>query len=126
MHDIETSEDVKLLIDSFYTRVREDDVIGYIFNDIAKVDWVKHLPRMYSFWEFLILGKDGFQGNPLDPHRRLHNIVPLTAAHFDRWLTLFTGTVDSLFTGLHAEEAKNRAKLIAMTWLPKFTGSHLS
>lgn len=126
MHDIETSADVKLLIDTFYSRVREDDVIGYIFNDIAKVDWEKHLPRMYAFWEFLLLGKESYQGNPIEPHRRLHAIEPLTAAHFDRWLTIFTETVDTLFSGLHAEEAKNRAKLIAMTWMPKFTGTYLS
>ena len=126
MHDITSSEDIKQLINSFYTRVREDDVIGYIFNDIAKVDWEKHLPRMYAFWEFLLLGKESYQGNPLEPHRRLHGMVPLTAAHFDRWLLLFTSTVDELFHGLHAEEAKNRAKLIAMTWQPKFTGGQLN
>jgi hemoglobin len=125
MHDIENSDDVKLLIDSFYTRVREDDVIGYIFNDIAKVDWPKHLPRMYAFWEFLLLQKESYQGNPLEPHRRLHAMVPLTEAHFTRWLKLFTETVDSLFKGLRAEDAKNRAKLIAMTWQPKFTNPNM-
>jgi hemoglobin len=81
---------------------------------------------MYAFWEFLLLGKDTYRGNPLEPHRRLHGLVPLTAAHFERWLELFTGTVDELYAGLNAEEAKNRARLIAMTWQPKFTGEHLN
>lgn len=122
MNDITTQDDIKLLIDTFYTKVREDDVIGYIFNDVAKVDWAKHLPRMYAFWEFLLIGGESYQGNPIEPHRKLHAMVPLTAAHFERWLALFQQTVDELFQGLNAEEAKNRARLIAMTWQPKFSG----
>ena len=126
MSDITTSDDIKLLIDTFYTKVREDDVIGYIFNDIARVDWVKHLPRMYAFWEFLLIGGQSYQGNPIEPHRKLHAMVPLTASHFERWLALFQQTVDELFQGLTAEEAKNRARLIAMTWQPKFSGPSIS
>lgn len=118
--DIENEQDVKLLIDTFYQKVTADPVIGYIFNDIAKVDWDHHLPRMYAFWEFLLLGKDTYQGNPLEVHRHLHQKVPLTHVHFDRWITLFNSTVDELFSGLTAGEAKNRASLIAMTWKPKF------
>ena len=119
--DIDTSEDVKLLINTFYSKVTKDDVIGYIFNDVAKVDWEKHLPKMYSFWEFLLLGKDTYQGNPLEVHRHLHQQVRLEEKHFDRWLELFQSTVDELFEGKTAEDAKSRAQLIAMTWRPKFT-----
>lgn len=120
MHDIENTEDIKLLIDTFYGKVRTDDVIGYIFNDIAKVDWPQHLPKMYSFWEFLLLGKDTYQGNPIEPHRKLSQQVRLKEEHFDRWVKLFHATVDELFAGKNAEEAKNRSMLIAMTWKPKF------
>jgi hemoglobin len=119
-HDIENSEDIKLLIDTFYTKVRGDEVIGYIFNDIAHVDWPHHLPKMYAFWEFLLLGKDSYQGNPLEAHRKLNEKVRLTEAHFDQWLKLFHQTIDELFSGKNAEEAKNRSQLIALTWKPKF------
>ena len=54
--DISTPADIRLLIDTFYVKVQADDVIGFIFNDIAQVDWPKHLPVMYAFWEFLLLG----------------------------------------------------------------------
>lgn len=118
--DISTSTDIQLLINTFYEKVRKDDTIGYIFNDIAKVDWEKHLPRMYSFWEFLLLGGDTYKGNPMEVHQKLHRMVPLTEAHFNRWLELFRGTVDENFAGLVAEEAKNRASLIVLTWKPKF------
>lgn len=122
-HDIQSESDIKQLIDTFYEKVRQDDEIGYIFNDIVRVDWDKHLPKMYAFWEFLLLGKDTYQGNPMDVHRKVHQMAPLTEAHFDRWLQLFHSTVDELFEGLVAEEARNRSALIAMTWKPKFTGS---
>jgi hemoglobin len=120
--DIQTSEDIKTLIDGFYATVREDEVIGYIFNDVAKVDWPHHLPRMYAFWEFLLLGKDTYMGNPIEPHYRVHAKEPLSGDHFDRWVALFEAAVDAHFAGRVAEDAKTRARLIAMTWAPKFTG----
>ena len=121
--DIATSADIKTLIDAFYAKVRSDDVIGYIFNDIAKVDWPHHLPVMYAFWEFLLLGNaDTYRGNPIQKHFDLHRNHPLKAAHFDRWVALFQATVDELFEGEAAENAKFRAFAIAETWKPKFDG----
>ncbi|MEP6645914.1 MAG: group III truncated hemoglobin [Saprospiraceae bacterium] len=120
MSDITNEQDIKTLIDSFYQHVRQDDVIGYIFNDIANVDWSHHLPRMYAFWEFLLLGRDTYKGNPFEVHKKLNEKVKLQSTHFDRWIQLFTQTVDEHFQGINAEEAKNKAKLIAMTWIPKF------
>jgi hemoglobin len=119
--DISTSADIKTLIDAFNEKVKADEVIGYIFNDIAKVDWQHHLPRMYAFWEFLLLGKDTYQGNPMEVHQKLHRIVPLTEKHFDRWLKHFHDTVDEHFEGLVAQDAKTRSSLIVLTWKPKFT-----
>lgn len=52
--DISTPQDVKTLVDAFYNDVKSDPVIGYIFTDVAKVDWDEHLPRMYKFWEFAL------------------------------------------------------------------------
>jgi hemoglobin len=121
--DISTSEDVKQLINTFYEKVQRDDVIGYIFNDIAKVNWSAHLPVMYAFWDFLLLGNaDAYRGNPIQKHFDLHARHPLKAAHFDRWLALFQSTVDELFEGSNADNAKFRAYAIAETWKPKFDG----
>ena len=119
-NDIISEADIKTLIDSFYLKVREDDVLGYIFNDIAHVNWEHHLPKMYAFWGFLLLGSDTYRGNPMEPHQRLHQKIKLNKDHFNRWVKLFTETVDEHFMGINAEEAKNKAKLIAMTWIPKF------
>ena len=118
--DISTREDIQLLINTFYEKVKVDPVIGYIFNDIARVDWPKHLPVMYDFWEFLLLNGKNYGGNPIQKHFDLHDKHPLTAEHFDRWLALFLSTADELFSGPVADEAKHRAAAIAGVWKPKF------
>lgn len=121
--DISNSDDIKNLIDRFYSKVQADDVIGYIFNDVAKVDWAHHLPIMYAFWEFLLLSSpDAYRGNPIQKHFDLHARHPLKAEHFDRWLQIFQATVDELFAGPMAENAKFRAFAISETWKPKFDG----
>lgn len=56
-NDITNKGDIKLLVDTFYDKVKNNSVIVHIFNDIAKVDWEHHLPKMYSFWESLLLGE---------------------------------------------------------------------
>jgi len=123
MNDITTSEDIKHLINSFYEKVKKDDKIGFIFNNVAQVNWEQHLPKMYAFWEFLLLGQESYKGNPFEAHKKLNEKVNLTREHFDQWLNLFHQTVDEHFSGLNAVEAKNRARLIAMTWIPKFEES---
>lgn len=106
---LQNRDDVQLLVDSFYAKVRADDFIGPIFTDVAQVDWAEHLPKLYNFWEDLLFGSDKYDGRPFPPHRPLG----LRIEHFERWLQLFVATVDEHFTGLKAEEAKYRAVRIA-------------
>jgi len=121
--DISNSEDIKSLIDTFYKKVQADASIGFIFNDIAHVDWAHHLPIMYAFWEFLLLDSpDAYRGNPIQKHLDLHKKIPLKAEYFDRWLLLFQTSVDELFEGTKANDAKFRAFAISETWKPKFDG----
>jgi hemoglobin len=111
--DIKTRKDIEHLINSFYDKVKRDEVIGFIFNDVAKVNWEKHLPVMYDFWESIIFLPGNYSGNPMLVHLHLNRLVPLTKQHFDRWLKLFTQTVDELFEGNNATLAKERALNIA-------------
>ena len=111
--DIENRKDIELLITTFYEKVRSDETIGYIFNDIAKVDWEKHLPIMFDFWENVLLYTGAYNGNPMIVHQHLHRVVPLTKTHFKQWEKLFTGTVDELFDGNNAILANQRALSIS-------------
>ena len=111
--DIRGRADIALLVDEFYKKIKLDPVIGYIFSDIAKVNLDKHLPVMYDFFENMLFYTGSYNGNPMQLHKHLNSIVPLTVAHFDQWYYLFSTTVDGLFTGETASLAKQRAKSIA-------------
>jgi hemoglobin len=115
MTDLSSRADIERLVDTFYDRVRDDDLLGPIFNDIARVDWSEHLPKMYAFWEAVLFGVPGFKGNPMATHLALARRTPLSSREFDRWLDLFHATIDSLFAGPKATEAKRRSVQIAAT-----------
>lgn len=117
--DITTHEDVIFLVDTFYARVKENKILGYIFTDVAKIDWQQHLPRMYSFWNSLLVGEHSFTGNPMEKHIVLSRKTAMTKIEFSEWLLLFTTTVDELFSGTTANEAKLRAGNIARLMLHK-------
>lgn len=105
LQDISNIEDIKLLVNTFYEKVQKDDLIGPIFNEKMLGRWPEHLEKMYRFWQTLLLEEHTYSGSPFPPHKHL----PVDQTHFDRWMEIFTETVDSLFVGKLAEEAKIRA-----------------
>lgn len=111
--DIETIADIQLLVDTFYEKVKADAVIGHIFTEMVKVNWEKHLPVMYKFWENSLFYTGSYEGNPMELHKHLNRAISLSATHFKQWTSLFTTTVDELFEGATAALAKQRAKSIA-------------
>ena len=112
--DIQTKADIIKMVDQFYELVKKDSLLGPIFTDVSKVDWVSHLPKMYDFWENVIFFTGTYSGNPLKTHQKIHGLSPLTKNHFQRWYALFIKTVDSLFKGEKATLAKTRANQISL------------
>lgn len=111
--DIIDIEDIKVLIDDFYDKVRKDELIGPIFLEKIPGDWQPHLNKMYAFWNAALFGVPGFRGNPLARHAPLK----IDRQHFDRWLELFYETIDHRFKGDIADDAKRRADLMANMFL---------
>jgi len=109
---IGSRDEVKLLVNSFYEKVKHDELLAPVF---AHVDWPHHLPIMYNFWSSVLFGDMSYNGNPFSKHKEL----PLKREHFSRWIKLFLETVDSEFSGAVAEEAKNRAQTIAIMFQHK-------
>lgn len=107
--DILSLDDIKLLVDTFYGKVREDNLIGPIFNQRIQDRWPEHLAKMYTFWQTVLLGEHTYYGSPFPPHAQL----PIEHRHFQRWLLLFGETIDNLFSGKIAKEAKLRADKMA-------------
>jgi hemoglobin len=107
--DLRGAEDVRILVDAFYAKVQADPLLSPVFNDVAKIDWEHHLPVMYQFWESLLFRSGGYEGNPYLKHVPL----PIRPEHFQRWLSLFLGTVEELYAGEKADEARKFANNIA-------------
>ena len=122
--DIENRADIELLVNEFYNKVKTDAVIGYIFTDVAKVNWEKHLPRMYDFWENTLFYTGTYEGNPMELHKHLHRGAPLKASDFSRWNKLFLSTVDECFEGKNALLAKQRALSISTLMQIKILGEY--
>lgn len=113
MKKLETREDIEFLVNKFYDKVGTDKTIGFFFNDVAKVDWSHHLPKMYSFWETLLFGQVSYKGNPMAVHFPINEKVAMEKRHFEHWIKLWTETVEENFTGEMAEMAIYKAKNIA-------------
>ena len=107
--DLADRASIELLINTFYERVQEDELLGFIFTDVAKVNWEKHLPKMYSFWETVIFRTGGYRGDPLGAHAKFKPLTEMGKAQFDQWLIIFKATVDDLFAGENADHIKNAA-----------------
>jgi len=104
--DILGREEIVRLVDRFYEKVGQDKTLGFIFTDIAKVDWETHLPKMYAFWQTVLFRDGGFRGDPIGKHARLVPLTRMGKEQFDRWLELFEETVDELFSGENATHIK--------------------
>jgi hemoglobin len=107
--DITDLDDIKKLVNTFYAKVQNDDLIGPVFNEKIAGRWPEHLEKMYRFWQTILLEVHSYSGSPFPPHKQL----PVNKDHFNRWMKIFTATTDSLFIGPLAEEAKLRAKNMA-------------
>lgn len=108
-NDIRSIEDVKLMVDTFYGKVREDSLLKDIFNNKIEDRWPEHLEKMYRFWQTVLLNEHTYYGSPFLPHAQL----PVSKNHFNAWLNLFYETVDELFAGEKAEKAKWQGERMA-------------
>lgn len=109
--DIKNRADIFQLVTQFYNKVRKDAVLAPFFNDTIK-DWNAHLEHLTTFWESSLFLKTKFYGNPLKAHAKVdaaHN-NSITELHFGIWLNLWSQTIDELFEGDYAENAKRRAR----------------
>ncbi len=116
MKDIENRTDIALLVNTFYGKVLQDELLNPFF---AGIDFEAHKPHMIHFWAFVLLDEAGYKTNVTEKHLRM----PIKQEHFDRWLELFGETIDELFSGEKAEMAKQRAFTIAWT-IGRKLGNH--
>ena len=85
--DIKNRADITLLVETFYTKIRADEVLGPIFNGIIK-DWESHLVLLIDFWETQLFLKRKYYGNPVTAHQEVDDKMnhSISSEHFGLWL----------------------------------------
>lgn len=109
MPDIHTADDVKKMVTVFYDRVKQDNLLGPIFDDMIGDYWDEHLEKLVRFWETIILKTKSYTGSAFEVHMKM----PIGKQHFEVWEKVFIETVDDLFQGEKAEHAKKFATCMA-------------
>lgn len=108
-----TEEQIRHVVLAFYTRVRDDRILGPVFADRLDGRWSLHLDRMCDFWSTVLLGSRRFHGDPMGAHTGIPGIAP---DHFDRWMSLFYLTAREhlpphLAADIHGRAARMRVGL---------------
>ncbi len=122
--DITSRADIEKFIGNFYEHVKQDKTIGFIFTEVADMDWETHIPLIVDFWETILLDNPVYKKNAMEVHYGLNKKISLQKEHFKSWLQLFNAAVDDLFEGKIAELAKIRAKSIAGIMLFKMENTN--
>lgn len=106
LRDLADRDDVYRLLSQFYGQALEDELLADAFTDIRAKGLESHLPVMCDFWETMLFRSRKYRGSALNVHKPIHAEHPLTSAHFIRWLSLWMSTIDELFAGPIADQAK--------------------
>lgn len=124
--DLDTPTEIAEMVRRFYADVAQDGLLGPMFNDVAQVDWSEHLPKLTAFWCRALLGLPGYQGNPYRAHLLVHDRQAFTAAHFERWLTLFHETLELGWVGPNVQRARELADNVARVHSHQLLGRSVS
>lgn len=121
LSDIANRKDILLLMRRFYLKLLGDGKMNYLFTEVAKLDLEEHFPILADFWETILFGTGSYHKNTMQVHLDLHAKSNLNKEHFQLWLNYFIVSVDELFDGPKAHEAKARAQAIASVMEYKVT-----
>lgn len=121
--DLDSPDEISEMVRRFYADVAQDGLLGPMFNDVAQVDWSEHLPKLAAFWCRALLDLPGYAGNPFRAHVEVHLREPFTAAHFERWLSLFHETVALGWVGPVADRALQLADDVARVHSQQLLGA---
>ncbi|HEX6772325.1 MAG TPA: group III truncated hemoglobin [Acidobacteriaceae bacterium] len=106
-----TEDSITVLVDTFYSRVRQDETLGPVFERVVGDGWEPHLAKMRAFWSSLTLASGQYKGNPMMAHLML--MPRIGAEHFERWLTLWRETTAELLPQHAAAKFVAKAETMA-------------
>ncbi|RVQ64994.1 group III truncated hemoglobin [Croceicoccus ponticola] len=105
-------QSLRRLVEAFYARVRTDDELGPIFND-AISGWPEHLDKLTDFWSSVMLTTGRYKGQPVPAHMK--HRTRITPELFERWLSLWTETTDTMMEPTAAKSLQDKARRIAQS-----------
>ena len=111
--DIETREELEDFLWAFYKKAFADELIGFFFTEVVPLDLDTHVPVIANFWESVAFNKPNYRKNVMEVHQHIHHLSKIRKDHLDRWVKLFTQTLDENFEGARTELMKQRARAIA-------------
>ena len=111
--DIESRTDIEKLLWDFYEKAFKDELIGHFFTEVVPLNLDEHVPVIADFWESVLLEGRGYRKNVMEIHQDINKKSPMEKQHFDRWVKLFSESVDKFYEGPKAIMAKQRAVSIA-------------
>jgi hemoglobin len=121
MRDIESRADLEQMLAAFYKKVFDDALIRHFFIEVVPLNLEHHLPVITDFWASVLLNEHGYRKNVMEIHQNINALSPLKKEHLDRWVQLFSETIDEYFEGPKAVLAKQRAQSIATMMHIKMT-----
>lgn len=108
-----TKEHIECLVTHFYHKVQNDELLGPIFNNVAKVNWDEHIPLLCKFWNNIMLKSNEYHGNAYQKHVAIKAHISIHEEHFNRWLNLFKEEAENHLPNEAAKEIIYKASLIA-------------
>lgn len=108
LKDIESKEDIQLLVDTFYDGVLNDPLMRPVFEE-SLPHWEHHKSRVINFWDNWIFQTGAYDGGMMWKHMDRHAKHPMTRERFEHWLAHWKFTIDELFHGKNADFAKAKA-----------------
>lgn len=111
--DIETREELEEFLRAFYKNAFADELIGRFFTEVVPLDLKTHIPVIANFWESIVFNKPSYRKNVMEVHKHIHDLSKIQKPHLDRWVKIFTETLNGNFEGPKTELMKQRARSIA-------------
>lgn len=109
-YDHVSEDNIRVLVDNFYAKIRMDEELGPIFSKAIPGDWQPHLEKMYAFWSSVMLTSGRYKGNPVAKHF----VIPgIQTSSFASWLKLFDASCRELFDDSIGDAFLAKAERIA-------------
>ena len=113
LKDIENRKDIVSILDAFYRKTFSDELIGRFFTEVVPLNLETHIPVIADFWEAVVFNTRSYRKNVMEIHQHINALSAIRKEHLDRWVKLFTATIDEHFDGNKATLMKQRAASVA-------------